>query len=290
MSAASSGPSPKPEAEAHGDGNVRSVERAMLLLVALAEAPEPATLQQLIQKAGCSASSASRILSTMLKHRVVAQDPVTRKYRLGSQLAALAHAQGAGTDLRTVAAPHLRRLRELTNETASLQALVDTTSVCLAREESTHQLRFTVALGQSWALSRLGATSRVMIAFLDPRRMADVLSEAAKTHDKAYAQRLRANLPNIRLSGMTRTWAERVPGSASMAAALFDSTDAICGAICISGPGDRLTSALMDQWEGELRRVAQAISQELGFRGTYPASSPAPSTAPSGGGRRVKRT
>jgi DNA-binding IclR family transcriptional regulator len=245
----------------------------MLLLVALAEASEPATLQQLTQKAGCSASSASRILSTMYKHRVVAQDPITRKYRLGSQLAALAHAQSVSTDLRTIATPHLVRLRELTNETVSLLALMNVTSVCLGREESTQQLRFTVAVGQSWPLSRLGATSRVMIAFLDPRRMTDVLAEVAKVHHKALAEQLRAELPTIRSSGTARTWSERVPGSASIAAGLFDSAGAICGAICLSGPHDRWTNQLMDTWVAEIRRVAQAISQELGFRGAYPGAS-----------------
>lgn len=257
--------------DARNNGTVRSVERAMLLLVALSESPAPATLHQLTQRASCSASSASRILSTMLKHHIVAQDPLTRKYRLGSQLAVLAHAQRATTDLRDVAAPYLKRLRVLTNETATLQALVNTTSVCLAREESTEQLRFTVTIGQSWPLSQLGATSRVMLAFMDEARVRAVLTEVAQLRDPEYAKQLRLDLRAIGSSGMTQTRAERISGSASLAAAVFESDGMVCGAISVSGPGERLTSSVMDHWQADVRAAAQSISQEFGFRGSYPA-------------------
>jgi DNA-binding IclR family transcriptional regulator len=243
----------------------------MLLLVALSESSTPATLHQLTQRASCSASSASRILSTMLKHRIVAQDPLTRKYRLGSQLVVLANAQSATTDLRDVAAPYLKRLRAVTNETATLQALVNTSSVCLAREESTEQLRFTVSLGQSWPLAQLGATSRVMLAFLDEPRRSAVLAEVARLRDAQYANQVRVDLRAIATCGITRTRAERVSGSASLAAAVFESDGIVCGAISVSGPGERLTDSVMDRWQADVRTAAQSISQEFGFRGTYPA-------------------
>ncbi len=254
-------------------GNVQSVERAMLLLLALADTNEPPTLQQLTLRARCSASSASRILSTMLKHRVVAQDPLTRRYRLGSQLLALASAQRDSFDLPSLVLPYLKQLRDLTNETAVLSAPVGATNVVLARVESDDPLRYVVRVGDGFPVAALGATNRVMLAFMPPSLAQQVMDEAVRLHDSARIAQLNCDLGSIRASGFVRTWGERVPGSGSMAAGLFDDSGDLCGALALVGPGERLTNDAMDRFEGHVRAAAVAISQELGFRGNYPPST-----------------
>jgi DNA-binding IclR family transcriptional regulator len=212
-------------------------------------------------------SSASRILATMLKHGVVAQDPTTRRYRLGSQLAVLANTRKEAADLRSVAAPHLNRLRDLTRETVAVYGRHGLERICLAQAESPQELRYAGRVGAAWPWSALGATNRAILAHLEPPEVDVVLAEITAAHGEERARAVVRELEPVQATGVARSRNERVPGSASLSAAVFDAAGCVCGAISIIGPAARLTDAVMDGWQDELRLAALATSQELGFRG-----------------------
>jgi DNA-binding IclR family transcriptional regulator len=69
---------------------------------------------------GTHESTASRLASTLAAWGMLRKDPATGKYQLGIGLVTLAGMVAAHLDLRTVARPHLFRLRERTRETVTL--------------------------------------------------------------------------------------------------------------------------------------------------------------------------
>src|SRR3954466_6435733 len=62
---------------------VQAVDRAALLLKAVAAGPEPATVWELAERCGLNRSTAWRLLSTLERHGLVERDPLTSRYQPG---------------------------------------------------------------------------------------------------------------------------------------------------------------------------------------------------------------
>ena len=72
---------------------------------------------------GVAPSTAHRLLTTLLAHGFVVQDPATRRYRPGPRLLEVALSSLERVDVRRVARPHLVALAAEVRETASLMVL-----------------------------------------------------------------------------------------------------------------------------------------------------------------------
>jgi DNA-binding IclR family transcriptional regulator len=95
----------------------QSVDRAAMLLKAIAGARQPPTVAELAQVCGLNRSTAWRLLSTLERHGLVERDPVSQRYGVGWGLV------GVTADhmpLVRRARPVLERLAGETEETVSL--------------------------------------------------------------------------------------------------------------------------------------------------------------------------
>lgn len=102
---------------------------------------------EIANKVGLHKSTVSRILSNLEGLEIVAQDPHSRKYRLGSGLIFLVSPLLAEFDTRKVAAPVLAELAANTEETCSLMAWENLESVCVEQIESPLRIKHTSPLG-----------------------------------------------------------------------------------------------------------------------------------------------
>src|SRR3954452_15132520 len=100
---------------------VQAVDRAALLLKAVAAGPEPATVWELAERCGLNRSTAWRLLSTLERHGLVERDPLPSRYQPGYAAIQLA----SSTDLDALARrvrPILGRLASSTGEIVTLAA------------------------------------------------------------------------------------------------------------------------------------------------------------------------
>ncbi len=79
---------------------IAGVERAVAVLVALAEGPGHLGTNELARRTGINASTVSRLLATLARDEVVQRVPATGRYRLGLRLVQLGNAALAGVELR----------------------------------------------------------------------------------------------------------------------------------------------------------------------------------------------
>jgi len=100
---------------------VQAVDRAALLLKAVAAGPEPATAWELAVRCGLNRSTAWRLLSTLEGHGLVERDPVTQRYRPGYAASQLASATDIDAIARRVR-PVMERLAGATGEIVTLAA------------------------------------------------------------------------------------------------------------------------------------------------------------------------
>ncbi|MGX1098170.1 IclR family transcriptional regulator [Amorphus sp. MBR-141] len=101
-------------------GVIQSVALALQVLETLAEAGGDMGVTVLAAELKTTKSRIHRHLRTLLTLDYIAQSRQTERYRIGPRLIALGHAASSSADLVSVAAPHLRTLRDLTGQAVSL--------------------------------------------------------------------------------------------------------------------------------------------------------------------------
>ena len=115
-------PEPEDTPQAARDGNrVQSVDRAVLLLRAIAASAHPPTAWELARTCGINRSTAWRLLQTLEHHGLVQRDGATQRYGIG--YTALEVAAAAGYDgLARRARPILQRVAKDAGESVMLAA------------------------------------------------------------------------------------------------------------------------------------------------------------------------
>ncbi len=242
------------------------MERALRILDSLALAARPCSLQELSGELRCSPSTVHRLLATLQRFQFVEKDPGTRRYSLGLGVLRLVDGRGRHADVRALALPHMERLRALCEETLALNILVDRSHVYVERLESPHGIRWSIQVGTSVPLAQLAATAKALLAFLPTAEAEAILAEVDWARVGRTRAEVQAELAAIRQGAAARSFAERVAGVSSLAAAIRDQQGQPRATLSISGPLDRWTAARMDQIEPELLDAAEAISAALGYQ------------------------
>jgi DNA-binding IclR family transcriptional regulator len=220
---------------------VEAVERALSLLVAFRDGDGPLTLTELAARTGLHKSTALRLFASLLRHSFLRRLPDGR-YHLGPELLRLAQLYQQSFHLTEVVVPALRRLSEVTGETAAFYIRDGDSRICLHRVEPARTVRATASVGARFPLDR-GASGKVLLAF--------------------------ENSPAARFAEIRRAmWAvslgERNPETAAIACPVFGVMGALCGSLSIAGPRERMTATAFSRIRPQLLAAAADLTDTLG--------------------------
>jgi DNA-binding IclR family transcriptional regulator len=261
--------------EADGPAAISSsIRRAADVLTALTDDPDVG-VSELGRRFGWPKSVAHRVLVTLADAGLVAADPQTRRYRLGPAALRLGLAALDRADVHRLAVPHLHALRDRTGETTTLTLLSGETRLYVDQVESSHPVRQAIQIG-SHAPLYIGGSSKAMLAFLPPERIAHVLASAAGVVRidglPLDVPALRSELARIRAVGYAISQGERIAGATSVAAPIFDGRGEVVGSMSVAGVTIRQDRAALEALGPIVRAEARALSVELGW--TPPAEPP----------------
>ncbi len=122
---------------------VRSVKKAVEVLIAVVEASEPVTLTYVATNTGFPIATAKRLLDTLTKTRLLSKKD--KLYSPGIRLFEIGKKAEQQMDLVSAAMPCLERLRDNVGESANLAILDNTDVIYVASVESPRMMRtFTV--------------------------------------------------------------------------------------------------------------------------------------------------
>ncbi len=108
---------------------VEAVSRAVLLLEAFRQSPGLQTVETLSKRTGLAVPAVKALLVTLAQRGLVQRAPDdATSYRLGLTWLRLADVKRQQLDVREVAMPVLRRIRDAVNETVSLGIRIGTTA------------------------------------------------------------------------------------------------------------------------------------------------------------------
>ncbi|HKS63862.1 MAG TPA: IclR family transcriptional regulator [Xanthobacteraceae bacterium] len=256
-----------PRAERH---SIQSVDRAMRLLEAIAEAGGECSLTELSQRTRLNISTCHHLLSTLVNRGYVAKVPVRRTYALGARILFLSNAC-LTVDLPARAAPLLAQINEKTGETVHLAVLQGDAMMKVAKRESRHPVRVdTGTLGRTDA-PHATATGKAMLAWLPEDDMRRVLAHGlARFTPKTITEwpDLLEALRHVRRNGYAMYDEEYQPGVICVGAAIRDHNGAVVGAISASTPTMRASDAHLTLVREEVISAVRALSAEMGGPGS----------------------
>ena len=275
-------PGLQPAARANGRGSIQSVDRALGLLEALADAGGEASLSELSRRTSLNISTCHHLLSTLVNWGYVAKIPGRRAYALGARVLYLGQACLRQVDLPRRAQPYIDRINAATGEMVHLAVLQSDNIVTLLKRESRHAVRVdTGMIGQSDA-AHATATGKAMLAWLPEEQIRRIVGSQGMTRftDNTitdFGEFLEA-LRLVRRSGYAMDREEFQPGVICIGAAIRDHAGAVVGAISASTPGMRASQDHLDRMRDEVVAAANALSTELGEPGSRPGVERAHST------------
>jgi DNA-binding IclR family transcriptional regulator len=244
--------------------HIQSIERAANILTALSAAGRLG-VTDLARKVGLEKSTTHRMLTSMIRSRLVRREPNGPKYMLGFGLLELTASCMGELEIRQIALPHLRELRRETGETVSLNVRDGNVRVMTDRLDTSHEIRFMAELGRPLPL-HLGAGGKAILAFIPEAEVNDLLKSITLAPRKL--RELVRELKDIRRVGWICTIAERVAGAGSIAAPVLAHNGAVVGSICILSPQSRLQSGAINNFGHAVQKTALVISNQLGWVGT----------------------
>ncbi|MCC5579013.1 IclR family transcriptional regulator [Microtetraspora sp. AC03309] len=246
---------------------VATVERAADVLVLFAD-PASVTLgvTEIADKLGMSKAAVHRVLASFRLHGLIELDEKTRRYSLGLAAMRLGLAYLGRLDVRRLAAPELVTLSRTLSETATLSIRTGTTRVYVDQVTPSREVIMSISLGIPYPL-HAGASSKAFLAFLSDEEIDTYvrtvplvrLTERTLVHEDV----LRKEIAAIRRRGYAKSSAERQPGSASVAAPIFDHHGRPAGVISVCGPLERFRDEA-EQCAETLLESTNRISAQMG--------------------------
>lgn len=252
--------------EAPQAGGVQSVERALDLLEALAGARGEMGISELALATGQPAGTAHRLLATLAARGYVRRGARSRRYALGPAARALGARAAGIDDLAALAPPFLRRMVELSGETANMVVLDGDHAVYIAQVPCARSLRTFTEIGNRVPLHCTGC-GKVLLAYQSGESIDALLGVSGlrsyTAHTIATPAALREELRTIRQRGYAVDDEEFEEGVRCLAVPLFDPHGHVVAALSVSGPASRLSHERAGELAAGIIGVSTAFTKSL---------------------------
>ncbi|RZN35009.1 IclR family transcriptional regulator [Bradyrhizobium sp. Leo121] len=221
---------------------VAAVDRALTILGAFEEKPEPMSLAELSRHTGMYKSTLLRLMTSLQEFGYLVQ-LTDGRYHLGPTPFRLGAIYQRANNLHDQVMPVLRQLVAAGTESPSFHVRHDgKRRLCVFRIDSQHSTLDRVEAGMLLPLDR-GAAGRVILAFD---------GESGEAYDP------------IRKGGIAVSFGERDPDCAGIACPVFGPNGKLVGALSLSGPKPRFTKDSIKTMSSLLSQAAARLTHSLG--------------------------
>jgi DNA-binding IclR family transcriptional regulator len=221
---------------------MRVLNKVVRIVDLLAASRRGLRLQEVADSLRFNKATALRILRALEGHSLVRRDR-QGCFFIGNRILWWEAYQRQNLDFLAMVRSTLERLRELTSETATFSVSISDRMVVVDQAMSFQVTSSRFGLGTSAPLT-LGASGKVMLAYMDRKAREKFLKEAASNGSKKPGpqekKRLETELEQCRKRGVAVTRGERDSNTTSIAAPILGPAGEVLGVISVNGPSDRL--------------------------------------------------
>ncbi|HTW14642.1 MAG TPA: IclR family transcriptional regulator [Nocardioides sp.] len=242
-------------------GRVGAVLRAVS-----AHEPDGATTSTVARSAGLPRPTGHRLLTSLHAQGLVERDPATGRWLLGPELFFLGTTAAPRYDVTALAQPFVRRLAQVTGESAFFSARRGDETICLLREDGSFPIRSHVlSAGVRFPLG-VASAGMVVLGHLSDREVdaylahTDLVPEFGPRHAPAE---VRAQVARTREHGYAVNPGLVVEGSWGMGAAVFDGDGLPRWALSLTGVAHRFSDERRPELGALLLREAHELGRAL---------------------------
>lgn len=250
---------------AEADGNsVRSVDRAVSLLLALGEVDSDIGVTEISRSLGLHKSTASRLLTTLAKRGLVDQDLQSGRYRLGVAMILLGGHAEKMLDLQTIAWPEIRGLARLVKATTTLGSLEGDSVLTIAWADGSGMAHRRTAKNLPLHAT---APGKVLLSHRPEReviRLSKVGFTPYTAHTIVRLDLLLEELARVRRRGFATAFGENEPDVNAVAVPIFDYRSSVVAALEVRASGNLIQPSRVPELIEAIRNAAAAITARIG--------------------------
>lgn len=249
---------------------VQSVDRALSILELLSNHSEGLRIVEISEKIDLHKSTVHRLLGTLMHKGFVEQDEVTNRYRISIKLYELGSKRIEDMDILRVSKKYTKKLMMELNEVVHLVIRDGNEIVYIDKVEADNTIRMASTIGRR---SPLYCTSvgKSILAFADEEEVKHVWknSNIVKWTENTITnyEKFEKELEKVRQQGYAEDNEENELGIRCIGAPVFNNKGEVEGAISISVPILRVTEDKLQESYEAVKKYADIISKELGYRG-----------------------
>ena len=246
---------------------VQAVERALELLELLATHPDGARLGELAHDAGLAPSTAHRLLTTLERRGFAQFGTANRHWHIGRKAFTVGIAYTRWQSFIAAATPFLRRLRDLSRETANLGVLEEGEVITVAQVESREIIRAIASPGGRAPVMNSGMGKAIIASWPDDAIEALVQRHGlrpATEHSLRTRAAVKAEIAQTRARGYAFDNEEFTIGMRCVAAVVWSPFGEAVGAISVSALAARLRQEDMPGMGENVRRLAAELTEIMG--------------------------
>jgi IclR family KDG regulon transcriptional repressor len=247
---------------------IKSLQRALNILDLFDEQAADLGITEIADTVGLHKSTAAGLVYTLEYNGYLAQDPETRKYRLGFKLVERASTLLDQLDVRNVALPYLQELRAWCNESVNLAVRDGGQIVYIERVTSSRTLGMRAKVGYRAPL-HCTALGKAILSGMAPDEVDGLIAEhglpAVTVHSITDRAQFLEELARVREQGFAVDNQENEIGICCVAAPIFDHTDCPVSAVSVSSPILRLPLSDVPRYGQKVMEAANSISSRLGY-------------------------
>ncbi len=249
---------------------VQSIDRALSILELISDYNEGLGITEISEKTDLHKSTVHRLLGTLIYKGFVMQDKVTNKYRISLKLYELGAKRIEDLDILKASKLYTKKLMEEVNEVVHLVIRDKNDIIYIDKVEADNTIRMASTIGRR---SPLYCTSvgKAILAYLDEEEVEEIWnnSNVQKLTSNTITdfQLFKEELEKVKKQGYAEDDEENEIGVRCVGAPVFNFHGEVEGAISISGPTIRVTKDKMEKSAKAVKKYAELISKELGYRG-----------------------
>jgi DNA-binding IclR family transcriptional regulator len=241
---------------------IQVIDRAALLLDAISRYSKPVKLKVLSADTGLHPSTAHRILHSLIDNRFIDRDEAGN-YRLGQRFLQLSNRLHTDSDIRAVALPYMKKLRDKFDETVNLTIREGDVVIYFEKVTPNRMMHVQQIVGSRAPLHITGVGKLI----LGMSGSDEIQSYAQRTNLPAYTRNSFSSLPTLTeecLMSIERGYAldneEAEIGVGCIGVLLHDRSENVIAGLSVSAPIERRK----DAWVADLVTAGKAISSQLG--------------------------
>lgn len=243
------------------------VDRVVDILEAFTRLGPELGVSDISRALGLKKATTHRLLASLRRRGIVAQDAATRRYRLGMKLWELGQMATTQVDWLERVRPHLQQLTDRVGETTHLAVLNDGQVLYVDKVESTRSLRMPSQVGRRLPAHCTGV-GKALIAFLPEEVVRGMVARRGlpgfTRNTITDPGELEAELARIRERGYSVDNEEIEEGLVCLGAPVRDHTSHVVAAVSMAGPSSRVRPETIESHARAVVEIAQAMSAALG--------------------------